>query len=95
MSDLPGLTAHRREPNLFLHASVSAGSPVIPVRAPPMLKGSDGREICVDLGCRTFPTYSPRQGDEVAINPHKSLSGGHYRLIEESFNSSLAHKKRL
>ena len=43
-------------------------------------------------GAELFPTYSPRQGDEVEINPHKTLSGGHYRLTEESFNSSLAHK---
>ena len=40
-----------------------------------------------------FPTHSPRQGVEVAINLHQTLSGGHYRLTEESFNSSLAHKK--
>ena len=43
-------------------------------------------------GSELFPTYSPRQGDEVAINPHKTLSGGHCRLTEESFNSSLAHR---
>ena len=42
-------------------------------------------------GSKLFPTYSPRQGDEVPIDPHKALSGGHYRLTEESFNSSLAH----
>ena len=34
---------------LFLHASLSVGSPVTPVRPPPMLKGSDEREIRVDL----------------------------------------------
>ena len=42
--------------------------------------------------CRPrIPTHSPRQGDEVAINLHKTLSGGHYRWIAASFNSSLAH----
>lgn len=29
----------------------------------------------------------------MSIDGHQTLSGGHYRLIEESFNSSLAHKK--
>ena len=27
----------------------------------------------------------------MSIDGHKTLSGGHYRLTEESFNSSLAH----
>ena len=54
-------------------------------------EGSLGREVRAALAPVLFPTYSPRQGDEVAINPHKTLSGGHYRLTEESFNSSLAH----
>ena len=59
MSDLPGLTVHTREPNLFLHASLSAGSPVISVRAPPMLKGSDGREIRAVLGFGAIPHVFP------------------------------------
>ena len=46
-------------------------------------------------GAKRFPTYSPRQGDDMAKAHQSALSGGHYRLIEESFNSSLAHKKRL
>ena len=45
-------------------------------------------------GSESFPTYSPRQGDEVAINLQNTLSGGDYRLTEESFNSSLAHSTR-
>jgi hypothetical protein len=28
----------------------------------------------------------------MSIDGHKTLSGGHYLLTEESFNSSLAHK---
>ena len=55
-------------------------------------EGSQGRDVRAAWGPVLFPTHSPRQGDEVAINLHTSLSGGHYRLIEESFNSSLAHK---
>ena len=54
-------------------------------------EGSQGRDVRAAWGPVLFPTHSPRQGDEVAINLHTSLSGGHYRLIEESFNSSLAH----
>ena len=29
----------------------------------------------------------------MSIDGHKTLSGGHYRLTQESFNSSLAHRK--
>ena len=31
----------------------------------------------------------------MAFHRHKALPESHYRLIEESFNSSLAHKERL
>ena len=42
-------------------------------------------------GSERFPTYSPRQGDDMAEAYQNTLSGGHYLLTEESFNSSLAH----
>lgn len=40
-----------------------------------------------------FPTYSPRQGDDMAKAHQSTLPGGHYRWIADSFNSSLAHRK--
>lgn len=43
-------------------------------------------------GSERFPTYSPRQGDDMATADQSALSGGHYRLTAESFNSSLAHR---
>ncbi len=60
----------------------------------PMLRAALDAASARFSGAR-FPTYSPRQGDAMAKAHQNSLSGGYSHLIAESFNSSLAHKKRL